>query len=172
MNIFENDLKFSHEAEDMDMWKRIYAQAFPNYKAMANSRENGQLQYLGIDRTVITESGKAIYIDEKVRRKDYGDIALEYISNDKKNSKGWVEKPLFCDFIAYAILPTETCYLLPVIQLQSAWIKNKELWLTKYGTASAPNKYYKTLNCPVPIQTLFSAIGQTLRINYAVKEAA
>jgi hypothetical protein len=166
LNDFRKDLEFSHNAEDLELWRTIYDKAFPGNHGYTNMRDNGQTQYLGIDRTVILSSGKAIYIDEKVRRKDYGDILIEYISNDIKKTKGWGEKPLFCDYIAYAILPKNICYLLPVPQLQKAWSENKPGWLSQYGTRSADNKYYKTLNCPVPINDLFKAIGQTLRIKF------
>jgi len=166
MNNFKNDLAFSHSAEDLPIWSEIYGKAFPENHGFVNMREDGQLQRLGIDRTVILSSGKAIYIDEKVRRKDYGDILVEYVSNDKTNTKGWAEKPLFCDYIAYAILPSYMCYLLPVPQLQKAWIENKKLWLSEFGTRLAKNKNYNTLNCPIPIKTLFLAIGQALRINF------
>ena len=165
-NDFKKDLAFSHAAEDWAIWGKIYNKAFPGNHGFTNERKNGQAQHLGIDRTIILKSGKAIYIDEKVRRKDYGDILLEYVSNDKTKSKGWVEKPLFCDYIAYAILESNVCYLLPVPQLQKIWAENKSVWLKKYKTKSAQNKYYNTLNCPVPIAVLFSAIGQSLRISF------
>uniref|UniRef100_A0A6M3LJ26 Uncharacterized protein n=1 Tax=viral metagenome TaxID=1070528 RepID=A0A6M3LJ26_9ZZZZ len=166
MNDFHEDLEFSHKADELSCWEEIYNTAFPANKAITNTRDNGDLQHLGIDRTIVLSSGKAIYIDEKVRRKDYGDILLEYISNSCTETKGWVEKPLFCDYIAYAILPINTCYLLPVPQLQKAWIEHKDLWLFSYGTRIAENKYYNTLSCPVPINILFKAIGNSLRIRF------
>lgn len=166
LNNFKEDLAFSHTAEDSTIWPEIYNKAFLKNHGFTNERENGQLQHLGIDRTVILSSGKAIYIDEKVRRKDYGDILLEYVSNAKTRAKGWVEKPLFCDYIAYAILKSGMCYLLPVPQLQKVWVENKQKWLKLYGIKSAPNQYYNTLNCPIPTNVLFAAIGQALRISF------
>lgn len=163
-NDFNSDLAFSHSAEDNEMWLRIYKKAFPGMLGMANNRGDGQLQRFGIDRTLVLSSGKAIYIDEKVRRKDYGDILLEYISNDRTNSPGWVEKPLFCDYIAYAIIPSGMCYLLPVPQLQAAWAQNKEEWIAQFGSAPALNLGYKTINCPVSVNVLYRAIGEMLRV--------
>ena len=165
-NDFKADLAFSHTAEDSDIWPMIYAKAFHKYAAMTSTRDDGQMQRLGVDRTIITRSGKAVYIDEKVRRKWYGDILLEYIANDNKMSEGWVEKPLFCDYIAYAVPIKRKCFILPVQQLQAAWIMNKDDWLNKYGTRQADNKHYKTLNCPVPIDILFKQIGAMLRVTY------
>ena len=166
MNEFNTDLAFSHSAEDSEIWPTIYSKAFPRFKAMTNTRDDGQLQRAGIDRTIVLASGKAIYVDEKVRRKDYGDILVEYVSNDRKNTPGWGEKPLFCDFIAYAILPSRKCFILPVIQLQTAWAEHKNEWLEKYGIRKAVNTGYNTLNCPVLINVLFKAIGQALRVDY------
>ena len=75
---------------------------------------------------------------------------LEYISNDKTGSLGWVEKSLKCDYIAYAFMPSGIAFLLPVNQLQTAWLKNKIVWLQKYRTRSAINYSYKT-----PLTALF-----------------
>ncbi len=166
MNNFHEDLQFSHSAEDSEIWGTIYAKAFPGLQTFTNARQDGELQRHGIDRTLVLKSGKAIYVDEKVRRKDYGDILIEFVSNDKKNSPGWCEKPLFCDYIAYAILPIKTCYVLPVEPLQTAWGKNKVEWLKKYGVKPSKNTGYKTLNCPLPVNVLFKAIGATLRIRF------
>lgn len=166
MNNFKEDLAFSHAAEDLDLWPKIYHEAFPGLQSISNAREDGELQRHGIDRTLVLSNGKALYIDEKVRRKDYGDILLEFISNDRRKTKGWVEKPLFCNYIAYAIIPSRMCYLLPVEPLQAAWKKNKVAWLNSFGERKARNSGYNTLNCPVPIKDLFMAIGQALRISF------
>jgi len=166
MNSFAEDLKYSREAEDQPFWKEIYYKAFPNLISITNSRSDGQVQRLGIDRTIVLKSGKAIYIDEKVRRKNYNDILLEYIANDKSLAEGWVEKSLFCDYIAYAIIPRQMCYLLPVPQLQSVWTQNKDSWIKKHGSIKAENKNYKTINCPVPVDVLFSKIGSSLKISF------
>ena len=166
MNNFNKDIAFSHSAEDLEIWETIYAKAFPGLQTFTNVREDGELQRHGIDRTLILSSGKAIYIDEKVRRENYGDILLEYVSNDKKNTPGWCEKPLFCDYIAYAVLPNNTCYMLPVESLQTAWGRNKKEWINKYGIRTAKNQGYQTLNCPLPINVLFKAMGETLRIKF------
>jgi len=166
VNDFQADLAFSHSAEDSEIWKTIYTKAFPGLQSFINTREDGELQRSGIDRTLVLKSGKAIYVDEKVRREDYGDILLEYTSNDTRNTPGWCEKPLFCDYIAYAILPSKMCYLMPVEPLQTAWHRNKDDWLYCFGTKAAQNRGYRTLNCPVPINVLFKAIGAALRVKF------
>jgi len=167
-NDFKKDLEFSHDAEGLSLWREIYSKAFPGCKTKDN-RADGELQRHGIDRTIVLESGKAIYCDEKIRRVDYGDILLEYISNDKHNTLGWVCKPLFCDYIAYAVLPIRKCYLFPVPQLQKAWIDNKDRWMGSFKLVKAPNKTYNTLSVCVPTSEVFRAIGQALRISFGEK---
>lgn len=123
---FKESLAFSHEADELPFWEQCYKKAFPTMQAMLNHRDDGDHQRQGIDRSVILANGKQLWIDEKVRKKDYGDILLEYVSNDRTNAPGWVCKPLLCDYIAYAIIPSSKCYLLPVPQLQAAWVENNE----------------------------------------------
>jgi hypothetical protein len=169
---FKNSLEFSHSASDLPIWETIYKKAFPSMVEMIDHRQHGEHQYAGIDRSIVLENSKQILIDEKVRGKNkitgrvYKDIALEYISNDQKESPGWVCKPIRADYIAYVIIPIRTCYLLPVIQLQNAWAENKTEWLANYHTIKADNGYYKTLSLCLPVDTLFKAIGQQLRIIY------
>ena len=164
---FHDSLKFSHEAEELPMWEEVYKAAFPRMVAMISYRSDGHHQREGIDRGVYLDNAKEVLIDEKVRRKDYGDVLLEYISNDRTRSPGWVAKRLRADYIAYAILPTRLCLMLPVLQLQLAWDRCGESWLSSFGTRKAANNGYQTLNCPVPVKTLFSEIGAGLRVNWS-----
>jgi len=168
MNCFAEDLKYSHDCEVADCWREIYENAFPCMVAMIDHREDGWHQRSGVDRSVLMCNSKQILVDEKSRRiKDTGDIMLEYVSNDNRGTPGWVEKSLMADYIAYAFMPSGTAYLLPVLQLQSAWAKNKDAWVAAYGTRAAKNESYLTLNCPVPTNVLFPAIGSALRVEFS-----
>jgi hypothetical protein len=158
---FSECLQRSHNASDDPFWLDFYAFHFPANLGTFVLNANGQPQYMGVDRLVVLPSGKTLYVDEKVRGRDYNDIALEFVSNNTKGTLGWVEKPLICDFIAYAIFPKvgdKRGYLLPVPQLQSTWITNKERWLREYGSIKAYNKGYQTLCCPVPWDVLKDAL--------------
>lgn len=164
---FDSDLTFSHAAEDMPCWREIYAAAFPTMSAMVNHRANGDHQRAGIDRSVILDNSKQVLIDEKARRiADTGDIMLEFVSVSTTCAPGWVEKPLLCDYIAYAFLPSGRAYLLPVIQLQAAWRENADRWKAKYGRRVVYNKNYQTHCCPVPTDVLYPAIGKMLRAQF------
>ena len=173
---FEKSLKMSHEAEDLPFWGEVYRKAFPGMVAMVNHREDGEWQRAGIDRSLILKNSKQILIDEKVRGRNkltgkvYTDIALEYWSDEERQSPGWVCKPLRADYIAYAIAPIGKCYLLPVIQLQIAWNENSSEWIENYRRIKARNKYngnvWTTISVPVPVSELFSAIGKGLRVSF------
>jgi hypothetical protein len=172
MSKFYDDLQFSHDASDNPIWKEIYGQFFPTAKEVVDYREMGEHQLLGIDRMIALGNTRAIYIDEKVRRKDYGgDIFLEVWSSEERQTPGWIQKPLYVDYIAYAVLESGKAYLLPVLQLQEAWIRHGEQWEAKYGTKKAFTNLvydggYHSVGVPVPVDILFRAIGGCLRCDF------
>ena len=169
---FRQSLAMSHKAEDLPIWGEVYKKAFPDMVGMQSYREDGFWQRAGIDRGILLKTSKQLLVDEKVRGRNkitgkvYEDIALEYLSSKESNTPGWVCKPLQADYIAYLIAPIGKCYLLPVIQLQSAWEKNKTNWMADYWIVHAKNQGYTTLSCAVPADVLFKAIGKELRVNF------
>lgn len=169
---FQDCLQRSHDAHDLPIWEQMYRQAFPEMVAMHDHRDDGYWQRAGIDRSIVLRSSKQILVDEKIRGRNrttgkvYRDIALEYVSNTSTGAPGWIEKALAADYIAYAIAPLGKGYLLPVVQLQSAWSKQKPAWLDRYSFRRAPNNGYYTLFCPVPVDVLFPAIGVELRVQF------
>ena len=174
---FNDSLKQSHAAEDLPFWREIYKQAFLNMAEMVNHRQDGEHQRVGIDRSIILQNSKQILVDEKVRGRNkktgkiYTDIALEYWSDYERKVPGWVCKPLRADYIAYAIAPLGKCYLLPVLQLQKAWIKYGNFWIEYYKPPiKAENedhgRFWTTWSVGVPGDILFKAIGEGLRISF------
>jgi hypothetical protein len=169
---FRDCLARSHAAADLPVWEEMYRQAFPDFLVRIDRREYGPHQRQGIDCIVKLGNGREIPIDEKVRGRGkhgviYNDVALEYISVDRTGAPGWVENPaIIAEYIAYAIAPLGSGYLLPVLQLQQAWKKNKQKWLLVYGPHAAPNNGYLTYFCPVPVPELFAAIGSQLRLKF------
>lgn len=165
---FNQSLKYSHSADNLPIWEDVYRKFFTDFNCMINHREDGWHQRMGIDRSVILNSSKQILIDEKIREQDYGDIALEYLSNAEEKKSGWVCKPLLCDYIAYAILPRGRCYLLPVIQLQNAWTANNGDWFKRYksNTTRTMNNskqgYYTTCFLCVDIREVYKSIRECL----------
>jgi len=172
MHDFYECLALSHKAEDNPIWNEIYQKAFPGMLGMISYRRDGFWQREGVDRGILLDTTKQIFIDEKVRGRNkysgvvYDDILLEYLSSEEHNKPGWVCKPLRADYIAYLIAPLGRCYLLPVIQLQLAWSKYSATWLKQYDfRARAKNSGYTTISIPIPVNVLFKAIGKQLRID-------
>lgn len=159
---FAERLAFSHAQADLDMWPQVYANAFHNLTTMNDIRQDGWAQRGGIDRVLVLSSGKTLTVDEKVREKDYGDILLEYWSDERRRTPGWVAKDLACDFIAYAVLPTQKCYLLPFQTLRKAWRNNHREWVANYKRIEAQNKGYVTVSVGVPIPVLMDALNDAM----------
>ena len=167
MHDFHKSLAKSHRYEHLLCWGEIYRKGFSDMVKFETNRKNTDLQRKGVDRTIFLSTGKQILVDEKARERPYqGDILLEYISNDVTRSPGWVCKPLLCDYIAVAYVPSGHAFLLPVIQLQEAWKIHGAKWIDAYHINPAKNKRYKTWNVAVPTDELFRAIGSRLRIDF------
>ena len=164
---FKDSLAASHHASDLPIWEEVYRKAFaPHFASMTDHRGNGFWQQAGIDRTVTLATTAVYRIDEKIRKEPWPDIALEFLSNDRTGAPGWVCKPLLADYVAYAVLPLGICYLLPVIQLQQAWLSNGEEWRGRFKICKAHNSSYSTHSVAVPVDVLFKAIGKALRISF------
>ena len=89
---FRAQLQYSVHAADDSFWERVYREAFPTLADIIDCSRDRAYQRVGIDRKVRLQSGQVLKIDEKKRRKDYGDILLEYVSVDSTGAPGWVEK--------------------------------------------------------------------------------
>lgn len=171
---FATSLALSHEHEDAEWWPLVYGKAFPGYRAAISVRNDGWAQRGGIDRVVTLKSGKTVTVDEKVRKEDYPDIALERWSDRAKKTPGWVQKDLACDFIAYAFIPSKRCYLLPFLTLRRAWILEGKNWIDLaesqsggFRIVNAQNRGYVTESVAVPIEILLASIRQAMVVSWA-----
>lgn len=162
---FADSLALSKAMEDAPWWGRVYAKAFPGFASMVSVRSDGWAQRGGIDRVITLKSGRTVTVDEKVRSRSYGDIILERWSNRERRTEGWIQKDLACDFIAYAFVPDERCYVLPFLPLRAAWIANGRDWISKaesgddgFRIVLADNGTYTTESVAVPIPELLGAV--------------
>ena len=112
INDFNKDLKFSFQ--DSEIFNNFYHKIFGTRLHTIYTVTDLKTQKLGIDKKIILKSGKEITIDEKIRRKDYGDIAIEIFSDTFQKTQGWILKS-YTDYICYLIKPTNYCYLIPVL---------------------------------------------------------
>lgn len=166
MNYFKPDLEYSQEASLEPFWGAIYQKAFPEMEWHRPCKENGNGQQQGIDRVIYLKTGKMLLIDEKKRRKVYPDFALEVksISDNGKETPGWMEKDLLIDFIAYAFMPIKTAYLFPWPLLKRSWLVYKNTWINEYKLLPAENEGYKTYFVPVPINILLATLKNSMII--------
>lgn len=169
---FQESLAKSKRQEDAPWWEPTYRKAFPSFHSMMSVRDDGWAQRGGIDRVILLKSGKHIYVDEKVRSKAYPDILLERWSDRERQTPGWIQKDLATDFIAYAFVPTQTCYVLPFIQLRAAWLIHGRDWIERaergengFRATLAKNLGYTTESIAIPVPVLLAAItdAQTVR---------
>ena len=159
---FADSLRLSESFSEAPWWTDLYRKAFPSLVSAVSVRDDGWAQRGGIDRVITLACGRVFTVDEKVRTNDWPDILLERWSDEQRATPGWIQKPLACDFIAYAFAPSRRCYLLPVAPLQRAWRMNGRHWIDLYGERRALNPGYRTSNVPVPIETLMGAIAAAM----------
>ena len=155
---FRDSLAMSERHAASDWWLDTYKRAFPRLRSAVSVRQDGWAQRGGIDRILTLSCGRTYTVDEKVRAEDWNDILLEQWSDEEKRIPGWVQKPLACDFIAYAYAPSGLCYLLPVVPLQRAWRQQGRQWIREYGQRRAQNCGYVSVGVPVPRAVLMGAI--------------
>lgn len=161
---FPEQLAFSEKASAEPFWEAVYKRAFPNMVNCMQCKGNTKGQRRGVDRLVYLSNDDIIRIDEKKRKTVWNDFCLEYISVDKTNAPGWMEKDLAIDYIAYCYMPKKLVYLLPWPFLKRAWEHYKEDWKKTYKRIEAENKGYFTISVAVPRQVVLNAITLAIRI--------
>lgn len=163
---FQKSLAWSRTHDDAPWWAEVYKKAFPRLASMVSVRNDGWAQRAGIDRIVVLSCGKVLKIDEKVRSKDYPDFCIERWSDEDRKVPGWIQKPLDCDFIAYAFVQSGLCYLLPTLLLQRAWREFGKQWVTSYKEVRAQNKGYVTVSVAVPKDIVLDAIREVIVVSF------
>lgn len=187
---FTESLERSHRYADAPWWREVYEQAFHNLTEMTDVRADGWAQRAGIDRRLNMSDGTTVTVDEKVRDEDYGDIALERWSDQARRSLGWAQKDLMCDYVAYAVAPTRTCYLLPFKTLRAAVRCHGNDWRERayhgldgraleprpggcrhrgrdgFWVILADNGTYQTESICVPVDVLLNAVRDRMVIQW------
>lgn len=173
MHRFDESLAKSQAQADAPWWESVYRVAFPNFAGMLSVRNDGWAQRGGIDRVITLSSGKTISVDEKVREEDWPDILWEYLSAAETKKPGWCCKDLACDYIAYAFVPSQTCYLLPALQLRKAFLSHGRKWVqlgrsrqNGFRIVRAVNDGYTTVSVAVPIRESLDAIRDAMIVSW------
>lgn len=160
VNNFNIDLQYSLENGDNELFDNFYKRIFPNVSEIEFCNDM-QRQKSGVDKIIHFTSGNKFTIDEKKRRVDYNDIALELWSDYDKKKRGWLYYST-CDYIVYAVMPSLKVYLLPTILLKRVWYVNQKEWVDRYRLIYAYNAYYRTQNICVPTNILLSEISKEM----------
>lgn len=182
---FDEQLKFSHSLADAPWWDEVYRTAFPDMVSSLDLRHDGWHQRAGRDRVITLSSGRQIFIDEKGRTEAWDDILVEVWSRYPKAGRepypqvrgavpGWAVEPKDCDFLAYALVPSRTCYLFPFLGIRAAWAKHGGMWRGKatcreggFQWKAARNATYNTINITVPTRILHDCINDALTVSWA-----
>ena len=159
---FHVDMEWSLKGSHESFWLAVYHKAFSNLQA-TELCEDLHKQKQGIDRLLYLSNGKVLTVDEKKRETVYNDILLEVVSNEEFGVPGWMEKDLAIDYLAYAFMPTQRCYLFPWPMLRRAWLRYGEKWRTRYkpvrSSTGVGKATYHTVSVPVPIDILRQAVS-------------
>jgi len=170
---FGESLEESHKLDQEHNFIELYERMWPDVVSAQRIDADSHLQRSGVDRLIVLQTGKQITIDEKVRKEDYGDILLELVSVGHYSTNGFIEKKpgwtvdmtKICDFIAYVVLPSARCYLLPFDLLRNATIANMDAWKANPKCRfpkDSDNFTYITRNIAVPWDILKPAITQQM----------
>jgi len=184
VHVFQESLDRANDDTPEEWLEILYKESFPGVYDVRKVHDL-ELQRVGVDTVLILKNGKRIYIDEKVRGRDYGDVLLEEFSiwrdypmlngayvGPKQPARdwqgvltpGWLCGEKQTDYIAYIIKPSQQVYFLPFFMLQRAWMRHYPRWLYNYGRIPVPNKGYTTTNIAVPIDVLYAAMAESYRI--------
>jgi hypothetical protein len=161
----QHDFATSLAAEQADTddgrTKKLIATMFPVAAARWRTLDVRR-QKNGSDIRIEMPFGPPVVIDLKFRRKGIpeNDFLIEYISVDRTGIPGWACDPKKTnDCVGYIFKRTWNLWRLPAPALREIWNLKSAEWIDKFGTISANNIDYKTLNCPVPIKTLARALN-------------
>ena len=163
MNYYNESTEIERQGQP-DLYK-VYKKLWPGLEEIEDVRGKDP-QYHGIDHIVCMPGNVTIPIQAKVRTTDYEDILLEYISNDRTKSPGWIEERSLAEWFFYLIMPKEKCYYFHWRNLQHLWNINKYEWI-KLGeqrskgfmVVKAKNINYTTISVAVPSKIILDALG-------------
>jgi hypothetical protein len=157
VHVFDSDLaeSLTYNGE----WDSYYSAIWGSEIARVEFVKDIEEQRHGIDRRIVLRSGQVITVDEKHRRKDYGDILLELWSvfmgpGNPRNRRGWaLDWNKLCDYIAWCVIPANSCRLIPYDALRRTTWNRMKAWTAGQGgrwRKLADNGRYTTVNVAVP----------------------
>ena len=176
---FKDCLRYSELDSDEPTWDAFYRSVWPDMISAARIQANCEWQRQGVDRVLFLSGGRHVFVDEKKRKKDYGDILLEVwdqVPRDqfdterkrlkvrpKKRGWAWDDKKR-TDFVVYAIPSAGKAYLLPFELLRLTMVRELDGWKKDRSMYPkvASNRDYLTINVAVSWEKLSAAMGATM----------
>ena len=125
---YKENYDFSQENQKDERWELTYRMFFPEFSDIETFSDD-EHQNSGIDKIVYLKDGTHYNIDEKVDRIGYPRFPIEIWEDYYRGVPGWaVKEGMMTDHIAYLVLPTIDCYLIPYKKLRSLLEQNYKQW--------------------------------------------
>jgi hypothetical protein len=161
INCYLDSLRKSENVIPDAFYKSIFGQS----SIVTTIPPNTHLQLYGnADKMITKKDGTVIYVEEKVREKDYGDFLIEILSNVELKTPGWIEKDnCVSEYLIYFIKPTKIAYVMKFKDIQSEWRKHKSLWTLLFPTKTTLTQteygnIYHVKNIAIPFYAISSPI--------------
>lgn len=159
INLFLNNITSSMNDSNLPLYNEVYKGYFSDFSCSINLNNNIEYQTKSVDRIIQLNSGKEIFIEEKLRWKKFDDFLIEEFSSFESATPGWINKDIHADYILYVIKPLKKSYLIPTQLLKKAWEVNKDKWKSQYHRIEAKNKTYTSINWAIPINVLMLSLA-------------
>jgi hypothetical protein len=152
---FYNDLLF--EKRSKAKYEKAIKKFFPSVLTWVEITDLAE-QKKGIDY-LVKLPGELVKVQFKIRKKNYGDLLVEWKSinnNTSASTAGWIEADDQQEDILIYIVPNHF-YCLDYKKLHNSWLVNKDSWINSYKLPPASNPNYQTFNVGIPIEILTSS---------------
>jgi len=175
---WRDDLDWSNGARVSPIWDAAYGALFPKSR-IERPVADLTMQRRGIDARIWTGTDHQQTIDEKTRRVNYGDIALEYVHvyASGGESAGWMNLDLSIDWLGYAVPSVAggvgCVTFIPWAPLRRAWGKLRTEWIGLAERSEAGfqlvksgrnNNGYMTYSVAVPRRVLLDSVRDSMMV--------
>ncbi len=175
LNIFQNQLSDSYNEEMNQKLNAFYKSFFGNIKEIKvhdisskdknDKKKDKTMQQQGIDKTLVTNDGKQIFIEEKSREPKFWDnrltdILLEYISIDNRDIPGWVYTSR-SEYIVILFknidIDKSQLYVFPFKPIRE-WVRKNDARFKSFSDIIAHNVAWNTISKAVPLDVVLNEI--------------
>jgi len=174
INYYSSDMKY---ADSEEIFKKTSSYIFRKMAEInpilkINPVTNKKMQFEGVDKILTTRKNVFLKLEEKVRKKDWGDILIEIVADDRYASYcphtnqfnysemrgvGWGMKQYKTDLLLYYFEESDSGYLLSWKKFQEMFLNNIQSWYLlalankdKFAIKNAQNKNYSSINIAIP----------------------